>query len=161
MTRIHQQVGSMLHERWYQFGVLRKARRAIWLFATLAILGSLALGQSSSQLNGSVTDPSGASVASAKITLTDTATGLQRNTTSNGAGLYQFLEIPPGHYRLEAAATGFARYLASDVVLIVKTPFTLHIQLQVASTETLVTVEGQAPLINRTDASLGNTIEQE
>jgi carboxypeptidase family protein/TonB-dependent receptor-like protein len=161
MTRIHRQVSGKLHERWYQFGVLREARRAIWLFATLTMLASLALAQSSSQLNGSVTDPSGASVASAKITLTDTATGLQRNTTSNGAGLYQFLEIPPGHYRLEAAATGFARYLASDVVLVVKTPFTLHIQFQVASTETLVTVEGQAPLINRTDASLGNVIEQE
>ncbi|MGC2473822.1 MAG: TonB-dependent receptor [Candidatus Sulfotelmatobacter sp.] len=161
MTRIHQQVSSTLHERWYQFGVLREARRAIWLFATLAILGSLALAQSSSQLNGSVTDPSGASVAGAKINLTDVATGLQRSTTSNGAGLYQFLDVPPGNYRLDAAATGFTPYRASNITLVVKTPSTLNIQFRVAGIETSVTVEGQAPLINRTDASLGNTIEED
>ncbi len=161
MTRIHQQMSSTLHERWYWFGVLREASRATWLFATVAILGSLALAQSSSQLNGSVSDPSGASVAGAKINLTDAATGLQRSTTSNGAGLYQFLDVPPGNYRLDAAATGFSPYRASNITLIVKTPSTLNIQFRVAGIETSVTVEGQAPLINRTDASLGNTIEED
>ena len=96
----------------------------------------------------------------AKITLTDAATGLQRTTTSNEAGLYQFLDVPPGNYRLDATATGFAPYVASKVTLIVKTPSTVNIQFQVAGVATTVTVEGQAPLINRTDASLGNTVEQ-
>jgi len=118
------------------------------------------MGQATSQLNGSVSDPSGASVAGVKITLTDAAAGLQRNTTSNAAGLYQFLEVPPGKYRLEAEAKGFAPYLATNVTLVVKTPSTIPIRLQVAGVATSVTVEGQAPLINRTDASLGNTLEQ-
>ena len=46
------------------------------------------------------------------------------------------------------------------MTLVVKTPSTIHIQLQVAGATTSVTVEGEAPLINRTDASLGNVIEE-
>jgi hypothetical protein len=161
MTRIHQQASSRQHERWYQLCIrcAPGARRAIWACAVVAFLATFGTAQTS-QLNGSVSDPSGASVAGAKIALTDAATGLKRNTTSNGAGLYQFLDVPPGSYRLEATASGFAPYLASDVMLIVKMPSTIHIRFQVAGVATSVTVEGQAPLINRTDASLGNTLEE-
>ncbi|MGA6950792.1 MAG: carboxypeptidase regulatory-like domain-containing protein [Candidatus Sulfotelmatobacter sp.] len=127
----------------------------------MAFLNFWAMAQSTSLLNGSVTDPSGAGVAGAKITLTDPATGLQRTTTSNGTGLYQFLDVPPGDYRLAATASGFSPYVASNVTLVVKTPSTINIQLQVEGIKTSVEVEGQAPLINRTDASLGNTFEQD
>ena len=161
MTRIHQQASSRQYYWWHQFGVRSvKGTRAISMFAVLALLAASAAAQSTSQLNGSVSDPSGASVPDATITLTDAATGLQRNTTSNRAGLYQFLDVPPGDYRLDATASGFARYSVTDVKLVVKTPSTINIKFQVAGVATLVTVEGQAPLINRTDASLGNTIEE-
>jgi Carboxypeptidase regulatory-like domain len=162
MTRIHQRASSRRHEWWYQFDVrcAQGARRAILMLAVLALLASWATAQSASQLNGSVTDPSAAIVVGARITLTEEATGLQRSTTSNEAGLYQFLDVPPGDYRLEATASGFAPYSASKVSLVVKTPSTINIKLQVAGTQSSVTVEGQAPLINRTDASLGNTFEE-
>ena len=64
MTRIHQQVSSRQHERWYEFSIRcqQGARRAIWVFAVLALLAALAAAQSTSQLNGSVTDPSGAAL---------------------------------------------------------------------------------------------------
>jgi len=130
------------------------------MFATLALLATLATAQSTSQLNGSVADSTGAKVSGAKITLTDAATGLQRSTTSNEAGLYQFLDVPPGNYRMDATATGFAAYVAAKVTLIVKTPSTVNIQFHVAGMATTVNVEAEAPLINRTDASLGNTVEQ-
>jgi len=157
MTRFHQQ------QRWYELGIRcgQEARHAIWALVLFALLASLAAAQSASQMNGSVTDPSGASVAGAQITLTDPATALRRTTTSNGAGLYQFLDVPPGDYQLEATATGFTTFLAPKVTLVVKTPSTIHIQFQVAGVAQTVTVEGQAPLINRTDASLGNTVEQD
>ena len=131
------------------------------MLAALALLTQFAAAQATSQLNGSVTDPSGATVAGATITLTESSTGFQRNTTSNASGLYQFLEVPPGSYRLEAAAKGFAPFSATNVTLVVKLPSTLNIKFQVAGGTTEVTVEGQAPLINRTDASLGNVVEQE
>jgi Carboxypeptidase regulatory-like domain/TonB-dependent Receptor Plug Domain len=163
MTPIHQQVSGRQHQLWYRFGLrcVCGAGHAIWLLAVFALLAQLAAAQATSQLNGSVTDPSGASVAGAKITLTDPATGLQRTTTSNSTGLYQFLDVPPGEYRLEAAASGFAPYLAAKVTLVVKTPSTILIRLQVAGATQTINVEGEAPLINRTDASLGNTLEQD
>jgi hypothetical protein len=160
MARIRQQVSNPQHERSYELGIRRTrgARRAIWVLTLLA-LSTLATAQSTS-LNGNVADPSGAKVADAKLTLTDPATGLQRTTTSNGAGLYQFLDVPPGNYKLEATASGFAPYVASNVTLIVRTPSTINIRLQLAGVATSLTVEGQAPLINRSDASLGNTIQE-
>jgi Carboxypeptidase regulatory-like domain/TonB dependent receptor len=148
------------HIRWYEAIWVQTAKCAIGMFATLAMLASFAAAQATSQLNGSVTDQSGASVSGAKISLTDTATGLQRTTTSNSDGLYQFLEVPPGKYKLQATGQGFSPYTATNVVLVVKTPSTVNIKFQVAGVEQSVTVEGQAPLINRTDASLGNTVEE-
>lgn len=162
MTRIHQRGSARRYQLHLQFAVryLHAARCAIWVFAALACLAPLAAAQSTSLLNGSVSDPSGASVVGAKVTLTEATTGLQRTTTSNATGLYQFLDLPPGTYRLEVAAKGFSPYVASNVTLVVKMPSTVNIHLQVAGASESVTVESQAPLVNRTDASLGNTIEQ-
>jgi len=86
---------------------------------------------------------------------------LQRTTTSNSAGLYQFLDMPPGDYRMESTATGFASLVVSNITMVVKTPSTVNIRFQIASVATSVTVESLAPLINRTDASLGNTVQQD
>ncbi len=163
MSRIHQQVSSSgQHEWWYQ--VASRSARAvasgICIFTLFAFLSQSASAQATSQLNGSVTDSSGAAVAGAQITLTEPATGLKRTATSNASGLYQFLDVPPGEYRLQASAKGFAPFLAEKVTLAVKLPSTVPIRLQVAGVAQSVTVEGEAPLINRTDASLGNVVEQ-
>ena len=165
MMRIHQRVSNQRHERWHELGIryvhgARGAIRvvAVWMVAVWMLPASLATAQSTSQLNGSVTDSSGAAVAGAKVELTSAASGLQRSSTSNGAGLYQFLEVPPGEYRLEVTATGFAPFVAAKVTLMVKLATTVPIRLQVGATTTSVTVEGEAPLINRTDASLGNVV---
>ena len=104
--------------------------RAIWLFALLVLLAQLSTAQATSQLNGSVTDPSGAAVSGAQITLTEAATGAQRNVTSNASGLYQFLDVAPGNYQLLATASGFATYTVSNVTLVVKLPSTINIKFE-------------------------------
>lgn len=156
---IHQQAGSRQHE---QLSVrrLQRAVHAALVFVVVALLAAVAGAQASSQLNGSATDASGAVVANAKITLTNTATGAQRTTASNASGLYQFLEVPPGDYKLDAVASGFAPFAVDKLTLLVKLPSTVNIHFEVAGGKTSVTVEGEAPLINRTDASLGNVVEQ-
>ncbi|HKS67775.1 MAG TPA: carboxypeptidase-like regulatory domain-containing protein [Candidatus Acidoferrales bacterium] len=148
-------------ERFWREPVFRSLRKlGVWATALVVLLAGAAFAQSTSQLNGTVSDPSGAAVPNTQITLTGTATGLQRSTTSNGAGLYQFLDVPPGTYTLQATAKGFVQFTVADVMLVVNTPSTIHIQLQLTGVATKVTVEGAgAPLINRTDASLGNTLE--
>ncbi len=164
MMRIGEQSSSKQHGRRQHAGVrwMQGARHAIWCLAALALLAPMAMAQSTSRLNGSVSDPSGAAVPGAKITLSATATGFQRTTTSNGEGLYQFLDVPPGNYKLEATAKGFATYSATDVVLVVNTPSTINIRFQLQGTAQQVTIEGESvPLINKTDATLGNTLEED
>jgi hypothetical protein len=161
MTQIHPQADSRQPNWLDQCGMRcgQLGRCAIGAFAVLALWPAMVAAQSTSQLNGGITDPSGAAVAGAKITLTDSATGFQRTTTSNGAGLYQFLDVPPGDYRLEATASGFAPVSVTKVTLLVKLPSTVNIEFRVAGVTTSVSVEGVAPLVNRTDATLGNVVE--
>jgi hypothetical protein len=161
MTGIYQRASCRQHNAWYQGGIrcVQGARRGICVFALIALMAQLATAQATSQLNGTVTDSSGAAVAGAKITLTEPATGLQRTATSNASGFYQFLDVPPGSYQMEAAATGFAAFLVK-VTLQVKLPSTVPIRLQIAGATTSVTVAAEAPLINRTDASLGNVVNE-
>jgi Carboxypeptidase regulatory-like domain/TonB dependent receptor len=161
MTRMHWQLSSKWFERMYGWSLrtVRANGLGVGVVALLAILVPFATAQSTSQLNGNVTDPSGASVAGAKIVLTEIATGFQRTATSNSSGLYQFLDVPPGDYKLKADAKGFAPFQAEHITLVVKVPSTIPIRFQVAGTQESVTVEGEAPLVNRTDASLGNVVE--
>jgi Carboxypeptidase regulatory-like domain len=99
VIRIH-----VLGSKNQNLGSLRCAMRDLSLVARAAsistvvlLLASLAMAQATSSLNGSVTDPSGATVAGATLTLTAADTGLQRTTISNNAGLYQFLMSRPAN----------------------------------------------------------------
>jgi hypothetical protein len=163
IMRIDQKSSNSQHASWRQSGAryMRGAKRAIFGLAAMALLATVASAQSTSTLNGRVSDPSGASVPSTKLTLTAASTGLQRTATSNSTGLYEFLDVPPGTYRLEATAPGFATFVAASLALVVNTPSTVNIPLQVTGVATSVTVEATVPLINRTDATLGNVLEQD
>ncbi len=162
MTRSHQQAGKKYEQSKFAVRCGRGAKLAVCAIAVLALVAMLApdsTAQLTTQLNGSVTDASGASVAGAQITLTDLGTNAQRATTSNASGLYQFLDVPPGDYKMNATAKGFAQFAVAKITLLVKLPATVNIKFQVAGATTEVTVEGEAPLINRTDATLGNVVE--
>ena len=138
--------------------------RALCGVAILLLLSfsfaSAATAQSTSTLNGSVTDPSGAAIPNANISITSLATGLERDTTSNAAGLYQFLDVPPGNYKLDASASGFASFAIGSLTLVVNTPSTINIKFQLSGTTQTISVEGTEPLINKTDASLGNVLQE-
>src|ERR1700719_3494546 len=78
--------------------------------ASLSLLAAgLAMGQEigGATLNGTVNDPSGGRIAGAKITATQTATGLARTTESSSAGLFNFNALPVGDYDLVVEAKGF------------------------------------------------------
>ena len=164
MMRIQQRSGSEQRQSAHQtrIGWKHGASRAIWACAALVLLATVAAAQSTSQLNGRVVDPSGAAVPGANITLTGMETGLHRTATSSAAGLYQFLDVPPGNYRLEATVNGFAPFLEENLALAVNTASSINIGLQLKGMATSVTVEGTVEAqINRSDASLGNTLGEE
>src|SRR5947207_14374418 len=78
------------------------------LFAFLLALSTLASSQTATtSLHGSVTDPNGAVIRGATVTLNDPATGFARTVTTDAQGVYQFLEIHPSTYVCRVGAKGF------------------------------------------------------
>jgi hypothetical protein len=82
-------------------------------------------------LNGKVTDPSGAAVASAKVTANQPATGLTRATETTASGLYSFASLPAGSFTISVEKSGFGSVKAENVELSVGASATLDFKLQV------------------------------
>jgi hypothetical protein len=120
-------------------------------------IGSLAFAQSATtSLRGTVADPKGAVVAGASVTLSNPATGFSRTAQTNDQGIYQFLEVPPATYVIEVNSAGFATTKRDNVPLQVSSPATVNLVLTVQGGSVIVDVSGEAPMVNTTDATLGN-----
>ena len=117
--------------------------------------------QSSSAVTGVVTDTTGAIVAGATVTLTDTKTSKELTTTTDDQGVYRFTQVAPGQgYKLTFTSPGFQTLVINEVALGVGTTETHNAQLPVGSVsgQVEVTASNEATL-NTTDASIGNVIE--
>jgi Carboxypeptidase regulatory-like domain len=111
---------------------------------------------STTSLRGTITDPKGAVIQGAILSLNNAATGYSRATKSANDGVYQFLEVPPATYSLTVSVSGFATVKEDKVTLQVSQPATLDIAMQVRGNTEIVEVTSEAPLVNTTDASQGN-----
>ena len=138
----------------------RRIYRRLSLFSVLPLLSAALWGQANTSLRGIITDQSSSVVPKAQVSLINTATGLERKTTSRGSGDYEFLQVVPGLYRVVVEASGFKRYEANDLQLQVNNPATVNIVLEVGGTTQTVAVTAEAPLLNTTDASVGTVITE-
>jgi hypothetical protein len=129
------------------------------LVVSLGICAGLVWGQATTSLRGTVTDPSGLSIRQARITIVNTDTGFTRTTSTALDGTYVFAEVLPGTYKVTVEAQGFKRYEQSGVVLRVALPGTLDVRMDVGVAAEVVTVTTEAPLLNTTDASVGQTMD--
>src|SRR5579862_5111441 len=125
----------------------------------IAVQNAAAQGTAAS-IRGTVVDPSGGLVSNAALTATQTETGLVREVSSDAHGDYIFVELPIGHYRLEAQAKGFQRYEQSGITLDVNQTVAVTIQLAVGTVEQKTEVHANAPLVETTVTSLGKTVDQ-
>ena len=126
--------------------------------AFFLFIGGPVWGQATTSLRGVVTDPSSAAIPKATVHLINTDTNLERTTTTDQQGAYVFAEVLPGHYILDVDASGFARYEQKGFELLVNLPETINVRMKVGAATTTVEVTAQAPLLNTTDASQGNTM---
>src|SRR5271166_4466164 len=128
----------------------------------LTFLAAVNLGLSAQQItgniHGTVSDPSGALVQSAVVTVRQVETGLARTTTTDRNGNYLLVELPVGHYRLEVAANRFQKYLQEGISLDVNQTATVIVHLRVGSETQQVEVNANAALIQNTVSSLGQTV---
>ncbi len=109
-------------------------------------------------ITGSVTDPSGAAMAGAQVTLTNLGTAEKRTQTTGSDGLYLFPNLFPGRYSVDAEKPGFKRYTRPDVVVEVNQTAHIEAIMQVGDVNQTVTVTAETPLIQTDTSSLGQVV---
>ncbi|HEY7306051.1 MAG TPA: TonB-dependent receptor [Bryobacteraceae bacterium] len=110
-------------------------------------------------INGTVTDPSGAAVASAKITATDTQRGTQYTGTTNSDGRYSIPNLLVGTYDVKVENPGFQTATQSNITLQLNQVAKLDFSLQVGNVSTTVEVTGAAPVLQTESTQLGQVID--
>jgi hypothetical protein len=112
-------------------------------------------------IQGTVTDRNGAAVPNARITATNTETGVQLTRETSSTGGFRIGQLAPGNYNIEASAKGFQRLLEENVRV---APFELaglNLKLNVGADNTTITITDAPAALDTTNARLGGTIENE
>lgn len=108
---------------------------------------------------GTIADPQGAAVAGATVTITDKATNIPRSDTTNEAGRYIFVDVPPGTYNLAISKTGFRTSKLDDQVVKVGLALTLNITMELGSVAEVVEVTATTGADLQTlNSTVGQTI---
>jgi len=126
----------------------------------VTILISSALGQGTAgRILGRVADPSGAVLSGAKVTLTNDATSVSRDVTTNEGGDYTFVEVPVGSYSLTFDLAGFKKAVRHNVVIQVNAVLTLNMVMQLGQVQEVIDVTSEAPLVETTSTQLGAVVD--
>jgi len=132
--------------------------RLFVLLVFLLLFPALASSQTGlTSLRGTVTDPSGAMVAGADVSLDDPATGFHASHPTDPNGTYEFPQIPPGKYTITVNTSGFGKQ-SKQAELLVSQPATINFVLSVQASTTTVEVSDIAQTVNTTDATIGNAV---
>src|SRR3954451_18854856 len=138
-------------------------QRAIPFFLSVVLLSTLSLfGQERfGSFLGTVTDPSGAVLQGATVTITSKESGREYKTTTDNSGSYIFRSVEPGHYTFSFEETGFSKAEVPDALAVVGQQFKVDMQMRVGTTQTAVEVTSSAPLIDTTGVTRSNNINAE
>jgi hypothetical protein len=129
---------------------------SIILGVACLLAGNAVWGQTgTTSLRGTITDKSGATVAGASVRLVNTAQALERQVVSGESGEYDFLALPPGTYTLTVEKDGFRKYQQEKLQLLVNSPTTANVVIEIGAAIQTVEVSAQTQTLNTTDASLG------
>ena len=119
-----------------------KSRRWLWLCIFAICSPGALLAQDTASLTGTVTDPSGAAISGAMVSISNAEKGVKRFAPSNGSGDYVFAALPIGSYDITVTAKGFKKFEAKGVILNVAQKARVDIAMQVGAETTEVTVQG-------------------
>ena len=126
------------------------------LFALAVSIGCVA--QTTGSVTGTITDPNGAVVPGAQVTITNQSTRLEQSATTNDAGGFSFVALQPGAYMVTVVANGFKRTQVPNIVVEVSKPTQLSIPLAVGLQGETVTVTSAQDVVNTSSPTLTNVI---
>ncbi len=131
----------------------------LWAIALALVVSTSAYAQTfTGGLRGAVRDPNGV-IPGVTVQLVNEATNQTREAVSNEQGEYSFAAVPPGTYTLKASLTGFKAYENKGVRIGAQQFITLDIRLEVGQLQETITVTGQSPIIETSNASIGAVID--
>ena len=136
--------------------------RLLLLAATLAVFSCpLPAQEATGRILGVVFDPTGAVVADAHVTVSNTATHISRETQTDGSGAYQVLALPVGEYTVAVDHKGFSSVKTSAVKLDINQSLKVDIKLPVGQTSETLTVETTGTLVETVSPTIGVTISSD
>ncbi len=140
------------------------SRRFLSLILSLGVIFSTCIfvqGQSTyGSITGSVTDPSGAAIADAQVTLTNLGTAEKRTQSSGADGLYSFVNLIPGNYRVDVEKQGFKHFTRQPIAVEVQQTSRIEAALVVGQVSETVEVTAETPLLQSDTSSLGTVVTQ-
>ena len=139
---------------------LRALLQCAFCFCVIAVLSGSAWGQNKASLRGTVTDQSGAVVVGAKVTLTNTGTGVARDATTGSDGSYLFDLVQVGTYKMAVDKPGFSTFLQDGIVLELNQNGRLDVALKIGQENQTVEVTSNVVQVDTTGAVLGKVENQ-
>src|SRR5271165_330410 len=137
---------------------MKRLQFCLAVFAVLALSFSAFAQVQNGQFTGTVTDPSGAAIANARITVKNPATDFSTSTTTNSSGNYTVKELPVGSYKITIEAPGFKTESSTGVAINAGTISHVDFKLQIGKTSEVVEVTGAVSDVNTEDSKLATTV---
>lgn len=141
---------------WKQHSITVLIASTTILFAAATAMGQVG---SSGSVEGTITDPSGASIPQATVTAVNTATGVETTRKTTAAGFYVLSPLPAGEYNVSVTASGFQTLTQAKVVVDALATVALSLQMKVGSGAQEVTVQESPTMLHTDDATLGQTMQ--
>ena len=139
---------------------MTKFTKALLMAAFMLMIAVAASAQTTSgSVSGTITDPKGAVVPGATVTIKDAATGAERTVTTNENGAFNIPAVSVGTYSVTVTAKGFKKVVVTDARVNVSVDTTLSLQLEVGGVGETVTVTSAQDVVNTTSPSLTTVID--
>jgi outer membrane receptor protein involved in Fe transport len=137
---------------------MKRLQFCLAVFAVLALTLSAFAQVQNGQFTGTVTDPTGAAIANAKVTVSNPATDLNLTTTTNSSGNYTVKEVPIGTYKITVEASGFKTVSNAGVTANAGTIAHVDFKMLIGKASEVIEVTGEAAAVNTEDSKLATTV---
>src|SRR5215831_2230473 len=133
--------------------------RFVAVAVLFAALSTRLLAQTTARVNGAISDASNAVIPSARVTITNVDTGIQRETASDTTGFYEVSLLQPGDYNITVQKQGFRQFTREGVRLEVNQVARVDFILQLGAVSETIDVQAATPLLESSNSSIGQVIE--
>ncbi len=137
---------------------MKRLQFCLAVFAVLALTFSAFAQVQNGQFTGTVTDPTGAAIANAKVTVSNPSIDLNLSTTTNSSGNYTVKEVPIGTYKLTVEAAGFKTVSNAGVTANAGTIAHVDFKMLIGKASEVIEVTGEAAAVNTEDSKLATTV---